>query len=274
MHYRTKGFTVLELLITIVIIGILGSIITGSYLYFVDKARYVHNRQLIHQLVQTISCVQNDNRGYSLTELDKEAMITFYEYYLEVSLDDKRLHDVGMSADEHLIIIVTYQDAFTAYNYHLNEYFHTTDVNEIAGLIEQKIETVIGRLKDEIVLLDPIRVLGIPTIPMGTKEFYLFRYETEAFTCDIYFRKAMIDETVLTFDASLGRSAVFSEISKLITINTIRILKEKAGGLTGLKFLVYKGYKNNLSNDTMFAFTTNDLIGAYDHNYNFILRIS
>jgi prepilin-type N-terminal cleavage/methylation domain-containing protein len=271
MHYRIKGFTVLELLITIVIIGILGSVITASYLYFLDKARYATNRMLIHQLVQTISYVQNDNRKYALSELDKEAMVTFYEYYHEATLDEDRLHDVGMNGREHLLIIVTFQDVYTVYNYHLNEYFHTRDFEAIEGLIIKKTEPLVGQLIDEMVMLDPIKVLGIPTIPMGAKEFYLYRYEAEGFTCDIYFRKVMIEEAILTFDSSVSREAVFTEISRLITLNTVIYLQEEA---VNRQFLVYRGYRNNLSNDTMFAFGTNELIGSYDRNFNFILRIN
>ncbi len=76
MQRRQQGFTLLEIMIVIVILGILGSLVVPNLLGNKDKADQQKAATDISTLEQTLDMYRLDNSTYPTTEQGLEALVT------------------------------------------------------------------------------------------------------------------------------------------------------------------------------------------------------
>jgi len=73
--FRHAGFTLIEILVVIVILGILAAMIVPKVMSRPDEARVVAARQDIATLMQTLKIYRLDNKRYPTTEQGLQALV-------------------------------------------------------------------------------------------------------------------------------------------------------------------------------------------------------
>ncbi len=75
-HPTTRGFTLIEVMVVIVILGILAALIVPKVMSRPDEARIVAARQDISALTQALKLYKLDNLAYPATEQGLQALAT------------------------------------------------------------------------------------------------------------------------------------------------------------------------------------------------------
>lgn len=75
-NIRNKGFTLIELMVVLVILGVLAAIIAPKIMDRPDEARIVAAKQDISSLVQALKLYRLDNIRYPTTEQGLQALVT------------------------------------------------------------------------------------------------------------------------------------------------------------------------------------------------------
>ncbi|MGO9446653.1 MAG: type II secretion system major pseudopilin GspG, partial [Thiobacillaceae bacterium] len=73
---RNKGFTLIELMVVLVILGVLAAIIAPKIMARPDEARVVAAKQDIATIVQALKMYRLDNINYPTTEQGLQALVT------------------------------------------------------------------------------------------------------------------------------------------------------------------------------------------------------
>ncbi len=73
---RSKGFTLIELMVVLVILGVLAAIIAPKIMDRPDEARIIAAKQDISSLVQALKLYRLDNIRYPSTEQGLQALVT------------------------------------------------------------------------------------------------------------------------------------------------------------------------------------------------------
>lgn len=74
-HRPGQGFTLIEVLVVVVIIGILAAVVVPRFMDEPDKARAVKARQDIEALVTALKMYRLDNQTYPSTDQGLEALV-------------------------------------------------------------------------------------------------------------------------------------------------------------------------------------------------------
>lgn len=72
---RAAGFTLIEVLVVVVIIGILAAVIVPRFMDEPDKARAVKARQDIQALVTALNMYRLDNQVYPSSRQDRRSVV-------------------------------------------------------------------------------------------------------------------------------------------------------------------------------------------------------
>jgi len=73
---RQRGFTLIEIMVVVVIIGLLAAVVTQQLMGNVDKARVEKAKQDIHALEAALDIYKLDNLTYPSTEQSLQALVT------------------------------------------------------------------------------------------------------------------------------------------------------------------------------------------------------
>jgi general secretion pathway protein G len=73
---RSKGFTLIELMVVLVILGVLAALIAPKIMDRPDEARIVAAKQDIATLIQSLKMYRLDNIRYPTTEQGLQALVT------------------------------------------------------------------------------------------------------------------------------------------------------------------------------------------------------
>lgn len=73
---RQRGFTLLEVMVVVVIIGILAAMVVPKIISRPDEARVMAAKQDIASLMQALKLYRLDNRRYPVTEQGLQALVT------------------------------------------------------------------------------------------------------------------------------------------------------------------------------------------------------
>lgn len=73
--YHKRGFTLIEILVVVVILGILGAIVVPRLLEHPGEARQVRAKQDIQSIVTSLNIYKLDNFSYPSTEQGLEALV-------------------------------------------------------------------------------------------------------------------------------------------------------------------------------------------------------
>ena len=76
LRLRHRGFTLIEIMVVIVILGILAAMIVPKVMSRPDEARVVAARQDIAALMQALKLYRLDNKRYPTTEQSLQALVT------------------------------------------------------------------------------------------------------------------------------------------------------------------------------------------------------
>lgn len=74
--HRNRGFTLIEIMVVIVILGVLAALVVPKVMSRPDEARMVAARQDIASLMQALKLYRLDNRRYPTTEQGLAALVT------------------------------------------------------------------------------------------------------------------------------------------------------------------------------------------------------
>ncbi len=74
--YRQLGFTLIEIMVVIVILGILASLIVPKIMGRPDEARMVAAKQDMSSIMQALKLYKLDNQRYPTTEQGLQALVT------------------------------------------------------------------------------------------------------------------------------------------------------------------------------------------------------
>ena len=72
---RSRGFTLIELMVVLVIIGVLGALIVPNFLERADEARVTAARTDVNNLMQALKLYRLDNQRYPSTEQGLESLV-------------------------------------------------------------------------------------------------------------------------------------------------------------------------------------------------------
>lgn len=72
---RQRGFTLIEIMVVVVIIGLLAAVVTTQVFSKVDDARIARAKQDIHAIEQALDLYKLDNFTYPTTEQGLEALV-------------------------------------------------------------------------------------------------------------------------------------------------------------------------------------------------------
>lgn len=75
-NIRNKGFTLIELMVVLVILGVLAAIIAPKIMDRPDEARIIAAKQDISSVVQALKLYRLDNIRYPTTEQGLQALVT------------------------------------------------------------------------------------------------------------------------------------------------------------------------------------------------------
>lgn len=73
---RSRGFTLLEIMVVVVILGILAALVAPKIISRPDEARVIAAKQDIASLLQALKLYRLDNQRYPSTEQGLQALIT------------------------------------------------------------------------------------------------------------------------------------------------------------------------------------------------------
>lgn len=73
---RQRGFTLLEVMVVVVIIGILAAMVVPKIISRPDEARVMAAKQDIASLIQALKLYRLDNQRYPVTEQGLQALVT------------------------------------------------------------------------------------------------------------------------------------------------------------------------------------------------------
>jgi len=73
---RSRGFTLIEIMVVIVILGVLAALVVPKVMSRPDEARVVAARQDIASLMQALKLYRLDNRRYPTTEQGLASLVT------------------------------------------------------------------------------------------------------------------------------------------------------------------------------------------------------
>jgi len=73
---RSRGFTLIEIMVVIVILGVLAALIVPRVMDRPDQARVIAARQDIAAIMQSLKLYRLDNQRYPTTEQGLEALVT------------------------------------------------------------------------------------------------------------------------------------------------------------------------------------------------------
>jgi len=75
-HRTQRGFTLLEVMVVVVILGILAALVVPKIISRPDEARIIAAKQDIATLVQALKLYRLDNRRYPTTEQGLQALVS------------------------------------------------------------------------------------------------------------------------------------------------------------------------------------------------------
>jgi len=75
VHRRVRGFTLIEILVVVVILGILASIVVPRFMDKPDEARVVRAQQDVQALVSALNLYRLDNFSYPSTDQGLDALV-------------------------------------------------------------------------------------------------------------------------------------------------------------------------------------------------------
>jgi general secretion pathway protein G len=75
-HARQAGFTLIELMVVMVIIGVLAALIVPNVLERADEAKVTAARTDVNNLVQALKLYKLDNQAYPTTDQGLQALVT------------------------------------------------------------------------------------------------------------------------------------------------------------------------------------------------------
>lgn len=75
MHRTAKGFTLIEVMVVIVILGVLAALVVPKVMSRPDEARIVAAKQDIASLTQALKLYRLDNRNYPSTDQGLSALV-------------------------------------------------------------------------------------------------------------------------------------------------------------------------------------------------------
>ena len=75
-----QGFTLIELMVVLLIIGVLAALIVPNVLDRADDARVTAAKTDVHTLMQSLKLYQLDNQRYPTAELGLQALLTKTNY--------------------------------------------------------------------------------------------------------------------------------------------------------------------------------------------------
>ena len=75
VRHRQRGFTLIELMVVLVIIGVLGALIVPNLIGRADDARVTAARTDVNNLVQALKLYRLDNQRYPSAEQGLEALV-------------------------------------------------------------------------------------------------------------------------------------------------------------------------------------------------------
>lgn len=97
-HRGTPGFTLIELTLVILIIGILASMAVYTYRALVNKARMTQAKTILHHLAKTEAIYYSDHDRYTdnVTLLDYDP-VKYPYYQVSVVLDNDAMNYTGIA---------------------------------------------------------------------------------------------------------------------------------------------------------------------------------
>ena len=72
---RSRGFTLIEIMVVLVIIGVLGALIVPNLIERIDDSKVTAARTDINQLIQALKLYKIDNQRYPSSEQGLEALV-------------------------------------------------------------------------------------------------------------------------------------------------------------------------------------------------------
>jgi general secretion pathway protein G len=76
MHSRSRGFTLIEIMVVVVILAVLGALVVPKILENVDKARVTRARSDIQAIETALDLYRLDNFKYPTSEQGLQALVT------------------------------------------------------------------------------------------------------------------------------------------------------------------------------------------------------
>lgn len=76
MHSRSRGFTLIEIMVVVVILAVLGALVVPKILENVDKARVTRAKSDIQAIETALDLYRLDNFKYPTTEQGMQALVT------------------------------------------------------------------------------------------------------------------------------------------------------------------------------------------------------
>lgn len=76
MHSRSRGFTLIEIMVVVVILAVLGALVVPKILENVDKARVTRAKSDIQAIETALDLYRLDNFKYPTTEQGLQALVT------------------------------------------------------------------------------------------------------------------------------------------------------------------------------------------------------
>lgn len=97
-HLRKLGFTLVELVIVFLIIGLLAAAAVYTYRAMIDKARMTQAKTVLQHLFRTEAIYFTSNGRYTdqVHELDFDP-VRYNFYHVTVALDNEALHYTGLA---------------------------------------------------------------------------------------------------------------------------------------------------------------------------------
>ncbi len=75
-HHRLRGFTLIEIMVVVVIMGVLAALVVPRLMGRADDARIIAARQDIATLMQALKLYRLDNQRYPTNEQGLQALVT------------------------------------------------------------------------------------------------------------------------------------------------------------------------------------------------------